>query len=354
MRASKIAWTFTAIVIVLAILFGVILAIGILSDLGGSGDSDVDFVIFIVVAIVIAFLGMPAFAQWLLHELARAVGVDLIDVAGGWLAFVGLGLLAYVFLCVPIILSDHADTLETFRASVRSVLAAKPPRTEGGAAECRLCGGALDVPAGALGVRCVYCNADNLVAVATAMTSKASAEVAKEHRDLESADAGERKERATLRAALIVWAFPLPILFFLGGLVTHWLSKDPGLLFWHRAATPAAAMFPSHRSNPVMRRDEWTQGDIALEKCGSESCTYYYVALRKGEKLEMEGIAEGWGEQMMRRRSIHWYKAAWTWTHDHEAAVKGAPYTGWYRLKFVPPVGASHHVAWRWTTVAAR
>jgi LSD1 subclass zinc finger protein len=49
------------------------------------------------------------------------------------------------------------------RMILGDALAARPPERPGGPALCRACGAPLDVPAGALGVRCAYCRADNLI-----------------------------------------------------------------------------------------------------------------------------------------------------------------------------------------------
>ena len=97
------------------------------------------------------------------------------------------------------------------RAGLQAALASSPPSTQGGPALCRQCGAALAVPPGALGVRCDYCGADNLVAVPTAWleaTKKVDKALVNEER---SALQAEAEARRSLRWSL-AWRFLICVL----------------------------------------------------------------------------------------------------------------------------------------------
>ena len=68
-------------------------------------------------------------------------------------------------IAIPAILFRKEREIADVRRDVHASLAAGEPERPGGPSLCRNCGGALDVPGGALGVQCTYCRADNLVAL---------------------------------------------------------------------------------------------------------------------------------------------------------------------------------------------
>ncbi|MEZ4219888.1 MAG: hypothetical protein R3B13_03095 [Polyangiaceae bacterium] len=70
-----------------------------------------------------------------------------------------------VLAAIPAVLLRRERELAPVRGAIHASLAATPPQHAGGPARCRQCGAGLDVPPGALGVPCVYCRADNLVAL---------------------------------------------------------------------------------------------------------------------------------------------------------------------------------------------
>lgn len=57
------------------------------------------------------------------------------------------------------------EALFEVRRDIHGSLAASLPERPGGPSQCRNCGAALDIPQGALGVPCAYCQTDNLVAL---------------------------------------------------------------------------------------------------------------------------------------------------------------------------------------------
>ena len=78
------------------------------------------------------------------------------------LATVGVLIVVAAF---PVVLLRRERELAPVRGAIHASLAAASPQHAGGPARCRQCGAGLDVPPGALGVPCVYCRADNLVAL---------------------------------------------------------------------------------------------------------------------------------------------------------------------------------------------
>jgi LSD1 subclass zinc finger protein len=81
----------------------------------------------------------------------------------------------FLFLCVvrPVLLVANARRVARVRQMLQAALAARPPERPGGPATCRSCGAPLDVPEGALGVRCVYCREHNLVAIPESWIARA-------------------------------------------------------------------------------------------------------------------------------------------------------------------------------------
>jgi len=68
-------------------------------------------------------------------------------------------------ILLGLLLAGWSRKRSVSRMGLQVALAAAPPRSAGGPARCRRCGAALAVAKGTLGVRCPYCQADNLVAI---------------------------------------------------------------------------------------------------------------------------------------------------------------------------------------------
>jgi hypothetical protein len=87
-------------------------------------------------------------------------------------------------------------------AALQAALSARAPTRPGGPAECRVCGGPLRVPEDALGVRCLYCRTDNLVAASTGWLRQRVEATAGVARQVEQAAADLAAERRELRRAV--------------------------------------------------------------------------------------------------------------------------------------------------------
>jgi hypothetical protein len=80
---------------------------------------------------------------------------------------------AFTIVALGIVLGALGRRRAVGLATLQAALAARPPKRPGGAAECRLCGAPLAIQGNAPGVRCLYCRADNLVALPRAWIERA-------------------------------------------------------------------------------------------------------------------------------------------------------------------------------------
>ncbi|MBX3217407.1 MAG: hypothetical protein KF850_35580 [Labilithrix sp.] len=139
---------------------------------------------------------------WEAHRHERLLHV--VAPVSGWMLSMAFVATIVVTVLVWSLFGERVDA----RRELQAALACKPPETEGGTARCRWCEAPLEVAAGALGVRCSHCSADNLLQIPPAWARRAEkleAELrlsAKAARDREGA--GRRRVR---RAAL--WRVPL-------------------------------------------------------------------------------------------------------------------------------------------------
>lgn len=91
------------------------------------------------------------------HERLRHVASPVV----AWILTSGFTATVVVALLVWSLLGERVDA----RRDLQAALACKPPAIDGGPGSCRHCDAPLELPPGALGVRCRYCGADNLVLV---------------------------------------------------------------------------------------------------------------------------------------------------------------------------------------------
>jgi LSD1 subclass zinc finger protein len=110
---------------------------------------------------------MNAAWELLRHERLRHVAPPMMSwlLGVGWQAAVILGLLVWSLL------GERIDA----RRDLQAALACKPPKTEGGPGLCRHCDAPLTIAPGALGVRCTFCGADNLLQVPASWSANAAA-----------------------------------------------------------------------------------------------------------------------------------------------------------------------------------
>lgn len=109
-------------------------------------------------------LGYPVAAAIRLARAVSGVAPTSAPLSPFLVLPVTVGVLV-LFVGVPYIRWRRELAIKDVRIDAHASLAASPPGRPGGPSCCRNCGAALDVPRGALGVPCVYCRCDNLVAL---------------------------------------------------------------------------------------------------------------------------------------------------------------------------------------------
>lgn len=124
--------------------------------------------------------GQPIIGLAMFMAGAYVIGypVALVARAGYWISghpapaqlspypILAIGTVLVIFgFGIPVVLYGKERALAPVRAGIHASLAAALPEKPGGPSRCRNCGAALDIPSGAAGVPCLYCKADNLVAL---------------------------------------------------------------------------------------------------------------------------------------------------------------------------------------------
>jgi DNA-directed RNA polymerase subunit RPC12/RpoP len=158
--------------------------------------------------IVVAPLAMLLLAIVAVNLTMRAVGAHyhanvmdtLPSATRDWLQLPA----AFAAMLIGTALGVYGRRRAISRQRLQASLAARPPTRAGGPSACRLCGAPLSVPADARGVRCVYCGADNLVALPPAWLARVGADVGRLDGAIEEASRALTRERARLRRALFI------------------------------------------------------------------------------------------------------------------------------------------------------
>jgi len=297
----------------------------------------------VLLAVLLLPLGALYGLLWLLakglHRFAPVIGLDVIDVLSLGGAFLLFGALLYLLFPLPLAMNGYAEAFATVRRRLQACLAAMPPRTAGGPALCRSCGAALVVPRGALGVRCAYCDADNLIALSERWVSKVRGHTRTFHHKVETAISEERRVRAKAsRSAwrIVLLSLLLPLLVWLLG----W-SMSALDLFEHRAGWRAAMAGPTRRALP----HECPRGFIAglKDAFGWGSATQAAcpdaldLPLRRKERVALTARGEDATRRVVARRmgSRKPLELRWDSTGDPDTqrATFKARVSGWYVIE---------------------
>ena len=257
---------------------------------------------------------------WIGRRLFHAVLLDTLSESALTLVPTAL---AFVLGLAFAVLGAYARRRAVSLRAVQSGLAARLPKREGGPITCRQCGAPLTVPAGADGVICDYCRADNLVRVPAAWLKGIAKGTAKLAHATDKAVAAHRAElsalRSRLRFRLILWTIITTVIG--GSLAAAVIHTDPSsarledwppswkrdvhgarTLHAHRAAANGLEepIHPDHAIAPSCKA-LWLEpslGAVSSEgACDSERCRFrWIVALRHGEHLvahtnELAGVA---------------------------------------------------------------
>lgn len=332
MALSGLAAIGVVFTLVVWVVVGLIVCVGLVWSQGPSAA--------VVAFFVGLLLSIPLVYSEILHDLARTLEVDLADTLSGGGSYALLGVWFFVFLALPMILGDYAESFESVRATLRRVLAAKAPRTPRGPAECRVCGAALEVTSGTLHARCIYCEADNLVEVPAELLVRAAKDAKSEHREAKAAHAEVARARSeSLQLAVgrgWRWLAGLVVAFVVFGRIVAAIL-DEGRTFW-RPAKKDGPLIAVNAKNPTIPPDQRTVIEIrsTYDECSEQYCdAFYYVALDRGEvpTMTIDGLLVL--DRVQARAIGKWYSPRYTW--ETISLGEGAPYRGWYRLVLRAP-----------------
>jgi hypothetical protein len=213
------------------------------------------------------------------------------------------------------------------RTRLQAALAAKHPPHPGGPSACRRCGGPLTVEGEALGVRCVYCGADNLVALPPAWVDHIKGHAAQIGAEITHANAEFVAQQKKLRRS-ILWRVT-PVVLFLGIMLVvaiasggekerldkdlpSWsvLAKNPRGLGLRDEVVEHGRRVPRTGVKPIAFDHGCpVQLDASSEVCAGDNCAYYlYAALRHGEAatLTLTGAPAGSHVWIERHHGFPW------------------------------------------------
>ena len=230
------------------------------------------------VALIFVALGL----ELILHGLAGPFGIDFIDRYGGGTTYAGFAACVLVFGVLPAWLVNYLQSSGELRLQLQANLAAKQPEQPGFPSTCRVCGAALDVAPGQLGVRCAYCGSDNLVALPPEWIARSSASTAGFHKSIVEA-AGKatelRKEgRSNLVLIVVIGGIAMLLMAALGHFAV-WLDENDDDF---KSASYAECMGPPR----VMFHQ--ADGSTLAENTAGDVYRADVVALRDGEVLELQ------------------------------------------------------------------
>jgi LSD1 subclass zinc finger protein len=250
-------------------------------------------------------------------------------------------------IAIGVLLAGWSHKRTVSKRGLQAAMLASAPHAPGGPALCRNCGAALGVPEGALGVRCDYCHADNLVQLPREVIARTAKVVTTLSTERNAALTADAKARAELRWSLfwrlliggsLTALFVVPFAAFdddsLG------VTRDEVKLYaapdqlpkWTREDVPHFECDPSA---------QYFGYPMRLRMCRPPPCEdAYLVALsakrpfhvfERGGPLGLEAALDG--------REMGWLSARWKTVAqvplDNGEVTFVPPLTGWYRLRFI-------------------
>ncbi|HEY5934337.1 MAG TPA: hypothetical protein VIU61_06880 [Kofleriaceae bacterium] len=281
---------------------------------------NVVFFVFVglpVVVIVGALLGDRLLAAYGFFTKQHLHDVVLPSFSDPDAAPVALGYgVATVLFGLWIIAAVYGGRRNERLRALQAGLAAKPPERPGGSLQCRMCGAPLEVPPNALGATCLYCRAENLVAIPADWLAKAKQRASSLGKTIAEESKAYFEQIRALRRSMV---FQLAVLAVIGGGLTA--------LFFAIATSGTRPRMDHdwHRevANPILRRDARMAGGlvgrlsldhqpvISRGTCpadgknqplrfGRGDCTasgcvvHFYVPLRAGDAVTLRGRTLPW------------------------------------------------------------
>ncbi len=294
-------------------------------------------------AVLMLPFGALFLVVWLLarglHSLAPLFGFDFIDLYSFAGTLFVLGVAAYVVVSLPLALFRFAESFAKVRQRLQACLAAKPPRAQGGPSECRQCGAALSVTAGALGARCLYCKADNLLALPASWVAHVIDQTKTFHLHVESAVEEEhscRSEASSHSRTILFGSLALPIV--LGGL--GWLFQAAHLVEYHANWQTTVAATRDFTPHPCTLLDG---------NCDGNRSDLFDVALRRGETLVLGFDSDPSGVEVRRLegggKSVDWIAPVGMESGYHARFL--APNSGWFVVEGMTGHGLYRVTDWK-------
>jgi LSD1 subclass zinc finger protein len=232
------------------------------------------------------FAALVWIAQWVTAGVERLQEVALDEVLGPARMWTFIGDVITLVLGGALVGGAYGRRRALGRGALQRLFAARPPTRDGGPASCRECGAPLAVAAGALGVRCAYCRADNLVAVDSAWLRGLAVDRKVVARRLHDAASAERGDQYRLRRSLGRRALVAAVAF---AALFGWGLAWPGA--WRAQVTAPPRTLTSSEQPPriVLPLDGGARPLPLTNHCEAEGCgTALYVALRRGERLTLQ------------------------------------------------------------------
>lgn len=297
--------------------------------------------IMAVVTIFSAAFLLAGFALELVcHALAGLLGTDLIDRFGGGHVYIGFVVIVVLFGILPMWLVGYLDSLAQIKHTLQVNLAAIPPQRPGFPSTCRGCGAALDIPTGAYGVRCPYCEADNIVSLPADWLVQATTRQAAFHRSIVTAVDQAAALRAEMRAGLPTaakWFAGTAIVFGIVGRGCSALDSEQITASYKQLmGSPRVAIAYYQPDQP-----------IPIDKTVTLVHLPYQVALKHRETLVWSSPDEGGTGTITVKNTTTFPFIAKQWERPwvNNEATFTAPYTGIFVVELhsgQPESGATH------------
>ncbi|HSD86005.1 MAG TPA: hypothetical protein VLB44_00765 [Kofleriaceae bacterium] len=286
-------------------------------------------------------------AAWEHHFHERLLHV--VSPVTGWLIDAGFIVAISIALLVWSLLGERVDA----RRDLQAMLAAKPPQTDGGPAQCRKCNAPLEVAAGMLGTRCPYCGADNLLVLPAQWIGRARKTDVELRLTMklarERARAGRRR---LLRAA--AWRVPLVCLAMWYLTAPAWRSRDQASWSDMRSGDIVVYIVPLRTGGHELRAvatcaKRGRMKDPPLDTLSSHDCddlgceSFAMFPLRKGETLHLlrtslgtVGVRIALGERFFLGGAGIWEDFGEEISHQNlpdTEIVQPIEISGWYQVR---------------------
>jgi DNA-directed RNA polymerase subunit RPC12/RpoP len=310
----------------------------------------------------------------LMRVIGNAYHVNPMDTLSNatrdWISLPG----AFAALIAGTALGVYGRRRALSRHRLQASLAARPPSREGGPRECRQCGAPLSIPDDALGVRCIYCGADNLVRLPAAWLADVGRDVAQVAGAIEEANGALVAERRRLRRKML-WAVGITvsvIAIFVGielaagtdsrpddNVPPSWpaYATDPRPLVRRDLGPPDKLdkRVMSSRVSAIAFKAACPAGaqplPVGLGDCDTHGCTVrLYAALRHGDHatLALGGMPAGTHVAVERHSWYVWpeepggsFGPAVDATSDEKGMTFTATWSAWHELAITMPAAPS-------------